>query len=119
MLPVRRTCRACGCWELRACEGGCAWIAADRCSACPDAALTLPINQEHVVSAMLLPVSQSETEFGWAITYQAREFPQLVVKVVRRPGHTDDVQVFVGAIEVPRDRADQMAEILNERREAA
>ncbi len=31
--PVR-TCRACGCTDDRACEGGCSWIAQDLCSRC-------------------------------------------------------------------------------------
>lgn len=30
----RRICRICGCWELEACEGGCAWVAEDLCDAC-------------------------------------------------------------------------------------
>lgn len=29
-----RTCRACGCTEWDACEGGCSWVARDLCSAC-------------------------------------------------------------------------------------
>lgn len=29
-----RQCRTCGCLEHLACEGGCAWVAADLCSAC-------------------------------------------------------------------------------------
>ena len=29
-----RVCRACGCSELNACEGGCQWIVDDLCSAC-------------------------------------------------------------------------------------
>lgn len=33
-LKNRRTCRICGCWELGACEGGCAWAEADLCTAC-------------------------------------------------------------------------------------
>jgi len=34
----RRTCRACGCWDLHACDQGCAWAGADICTAChPDA----------------------------------------------------------------------------------
>ena len=34
MVRGRRTCRICGCWELEACEGGCAWAEADLCTAC-------------------------------------------------------------------------------------
>lgn len=29
-----RTCRVCGCSDVRACPGGCTWVAADLCSAC-------------------------------------------------------------------------------------
>lgn len=32
--PAVRTCRACGCTDMRACEGGCWWVAQDLCSAC-------------------------------------------------------------------------------------
>ena len=32
--PRERTCRACGCTDLHACEGGCWWIGADLCSRC-------------------------------------------------------------------------------------
>jgi hypothetical protein len=31
---VERACRACGCTDNRACEGGCSWVEADLCSAC-------------------------------------------------------------------------------------
>lgn len=30
----RRTCRVCGCWDLHACDGGCAWAGEDICTAC-------------------------------------------------------------------------------------
>lgn len=30
----RRTCRVCGCWDLHACDDGCAWAGADICTAC-------------------------------------------------------------------------------------
>ncbi len=30
----RRTCRVCGCWEMRACDGACWWEEEDLCSAC-------------------------------------------------------------------------------------
>lgn len=33
---VERACRACGCTDHRACEGGCSWVAADLCSACQE-----------------------------------------------------------------------------------
>ena len=29
-----RTCRACGCDDFHACEGGCSWTEQDLCSAC-------------------------------------------------------------------------------------
>lgn len=31
-----QTCRACGCTDMRACEGGCYWIEPDLCSACAE-----------------------------------------------------------------------------------
>jgi hypothetical protein len=34
---TERACRHCGCTEMDACPGGCAWVSADECSACrPD-----------------------------------------------------------------------------------
>lgn len=30
----RHICRLCGCWELQACEGGCAWAEEDLCTSC-------------------------------------------------------------------------------------
>ncbi|WP_292065905.1 hypothetical protein [Brevundimonas sp. UBA7664] len=81
--------------------------------------LTLPINQEHVVAASLLEVDRKVTGAVVAITYRAREFPNLVVTVAEAPGQPEDVHVYVGALEVPRDRADQVADLLNERKEAA
>lgn len=34
VLSSVRTCRACGCTDLRACPGGCYWVSLDLCSAC-------------------------------------------------------------------------------------
>lgn len=34
ILQGRHVCRICGCWELEACDGGCAWAEADLCTAC-------------------------------------------------------------------------------------
>jgi hypothetical protein len=34
----RRTCRICGCWELEACEGGCAWAEPNLCTTCTTSA---------------------------------------------------------------------------------
>lgn len=34
-----RTCRVCGCTDLRACEGGCGWAEADLCTRCAEKAL--------------------------------------------------------------------------------
>lgn len=33
LLKVRK-CRQCGCTDLRACPGGCAWVTEDLCSRC-------------------------------------------------------------------------------------
>lgn len=48
-LPAPRLCRSCACSELDACSPPCAWVAQDRCSACPDdepADDSLPVNDE-------------------------------------------------------------------------
>jgi hypothetical protein len=33
-LQGRRPCRVCGCWELQACDNGCAWAEPDLCTEC-------------------------------------------------------------------------------------
>lgn len=33
----KRTCRVCGCTDMRACPGGCSWVEVDLCSACQEA----------------------------------------------------------------------------------
>lgn len=43
-LAGRRTCRVCGCWDLHACDDGCAWAGEDICTACQH---DLPIAKEH------------------------------------------------------------------------
>jgi len=40
----RRTCRVCGCWDLHACDDGCAWAGADICTAC---SRDTPSQKEH------------------------------------------------------------------------
>lgn len=35
-MTDERTCRGCGCTDLRACPGGCYWVRPDFCSACAD-----------------------------------------------------------------------------------
>lgn len=35
-MTVERTCRVCGCTDLRACPGGCAWAGPDLCTNCTD-----------------------------------------------------------------------------------
>lgn len=55
-LVGRRTCRACGCWELAACDGGCAWSAEDVCSTCaPFVAPAEPPSPPPAVSASASP----------------------------------------------------------------
>lgn len=119
-MSARRTCRACGCWELGACEGGCSWIAADRCSACPDAPLTLPINAAHVAAARfnlsLDPSLQVGAEF---VVMQCVEYPQLIVSGNMSKGHEDDRHLYVGALEVRWGDLEQAAELLNARAVAA
>jgi len=113
-----RTCRACGCWELQACEGGCAWLSADRCSACPDATLTLPIRPAHIQFVTLEPVSTLPDDNGENRLFRAVEFPALVL-VCRfdSSGKEVGVRAFVGEHEllgsVPHIEA---AQLLNERR---
>lgn len=116
-MPVRRTCRACGCWELRACEGGCSWLAADRCSACPDAPLTLPINAQHLLACKLqLGMDTAAPDF---VVAQSVEFPQLVMTEAHRSGADPERHLYVGAFEVPWGDFDKAAELLNARAVAA
>ena len=121
-----RTCRVCGCWELLACEGGCAWASADRCTACPaDAPAVLPIAAAHVANATLVEV----TRLGWKtvageqmqrLMHRAVEYPNLVFlstqcgeAIIRR-------EIYVGAMAVDLIGWDAAAAtLLNERRAAA
>lgn len=98
-----RTCRACGCWELRACEGGCGWAAADLCTACPaDAAKSLPINAGHVRAVELQLVAKAELPGGLVSeTFRGVEFPRLVVTTVAGPQGLPQITAFVGALTVP------------------
>lgn len=115
MLDVR-TCRVCGCWELRACPGGCGWASADRCTACPaDAVRTLPINAHHVRAVTLDPVARADLPDDLVSeTFRAAEFPRLVVTVLTRPDAAPAVTAFVGALTVmdPND-AGAIADLLN------
>lgn len=118
-----RICRACGCWELRACEGGCSWLSADRCSACPDAALTLPIRAAHLLHARFEEKGVIKDETGADRLMGAVEFPALIlVERSDKRGRLVGVRLFVGEEEMPdhdpvaRFRA---AERLNARRIAA
>lgn len=116
-----RICRACGCWELQACTGGCAWLSADRCSACPDAALTHAIRPAHIEAVKLELVSTLKDETGEDHLFRAVEFPALIlVTRIDRYGREVGTRSFVGDREllsiVPHVEA---AELLNARRIAA
>ena len=119
-MPDRRSCRACGCWELRACEGGCSWIAADRCSACPDAPLTLPINVEHLrASKFDLQMHMNLGGGRHSYVRQSIDYPQLVVSRQTKRGQVLEQHLFVGALEVPWGDLEQAVELLNARAVAA
>lgn len=118
-----RICRACGCWELRACEGGCSWLSADRCSACPDAPLTLPIRAAHLLHARFEEKGLIKDTNGADRLLGSVEFPALVlVERVDRRGICVGTRLFVGDEEMPdHDPAARLlaAERLNARRIAA
>lgn len=114
-MSQRRTCRACGCWELAACEGGCSWLSADRCSACPDAPLTLPINEAHLfatrwVSQMSIDLSGGRVrQVG-----QSAEFPTVICRFTAdAAGVVTERSLFVGVFEVPDADPARAAELLN------
>ncbi|MDO9607263.1 MAG: hypothetical protein Q7J26_01960 [Brevundimonas sp.] len=116
-----RICRACGCWELHACESGCAWLSADRCSACPDAALRLPIRAAHLECATMELRSVITDDNGEDRLHVAVEFPSVVL-VTRhdKAGRYVGPRLFVGDEEMLTGFAyAQAAELLNERRLAA
>lgn len=115
MLNVR-TCRICGCWELRACPGGCAWATADRCTACPaNGEKILPINAHHVAAATLDVVAEVELPGGIiSRSGRAREFPRLIVTKTVRGGCDVEVTAFVGALTMPDpDDLRAIADLLN------
>lgn len=124
-MPGRRTCRVCGCWQLRACPGGCAWASADRCSACPsDAPAVIPINAAHLAAATL----RERIRYAWnavdgdrveRVMQQAAEFPNLLLMTTLRAGEVIRREIYVGALEVPDADLAIAAELLNERRLAA
>lgn len=119
-MTTRRTCRACGCWELRACEGGCSWTSADRCSACPDAPLTLPINAAHVrASRWTLQMHLRLGGGRHSYVKQSFDFPTMVMSYQTQKGAVTGRHLFVGALEVPDADAAQAAELLNSMRKAA
>lgn len=107
-MIARRTCRACGCWELQACEGGCSWISADRCSACPDAPLTLPVNAAHLEVARF----EVKVRYHWLavdgtkmerIMLRCVEFPQVMIMATAHEGKEIGSEIYVGAMRVEAD----------------
>lgn len=121
-----RTCRVCGCWELQACESGCAWASADRCTACPaDATAVLPITAAHVAHVELVEV----TRLGWKtvggeqmqrLMHRAVEYPNLVFLSTQRGEVITRREIYVGAMAVDLIGWDATAAaLLNERRAAA
>ncbi len=121
----RRICRACGCWERRACmteDGPCAWLAADRCSACPTAPLTLPINEAHVkAGGFQLIMHLNMGREGHAYTYRSVTYPALQIYKHSKRGQWVERSASVGSIDVRWGEWATAAELLNqlERKEAA
>ncbi len=110
-----RTCRVCGCWELQACEAGCGWAAADRCTACPaEAAKTLPINRHHLAAAKFEEVDRDVGAIGQTVTSRMVEFPQVVTTIRTQTGQTPEIHVYVGALEIEPGDVDGIAQLLNE-----
>lgn len=121
-----RTCRVCGCWELQACEVGCAWATADRCTACPaNAPMVLPITAAHVANATLAEMAR----LGWKtvggeqmlrLMHRAVEYPNLVFLSTQRGEVIVRREIYVGAMAVDLIGWDAAAAaLLNERRAAA
>ena len=120
-----RTCRVCGCWELQACEGGCAWATADRCTACPaHAVMALPITAAHVAEVSLI----EEAHFSWMsgenridrYMHRAAEYPNLLFLSTQRGEEIISREIYVGAMAVDLIGWDATAAaLLNERRAAA
>ena len=114
----RRTCRACGCWEMSACEGGCSWLSADRCSACPNAPLTLPVNPAHLRAAAFHRVDYADHGGGrLRATYRCIDYPNITM--TWRSDLTPQWQAFVGALEVDAHNLATVADLLNSARKAA
>ncbi len=114
MLDVR-TCRVCGCWELQACDGGCAWATADRCDACKaDEPKTLPINRHHISAAHFEEVSRDVGASGQIVTSRMVEFPQVVTTTRTERGRLIEIRVYVGAMEILPGDVDHIAQLLND-----
>lgn len=113
-----RTCRACGCWELRACKGGRSWISADRCSACPDAPFVLPINPAHIAASSFEEVAHYQWSSGedtiHRYMHRSIDYPTIVVLSTTRGPVEISRTVYLGAMEIPADDWSTAAQILNE-----
>tara|TARA_R110000764_G_scaffold93727_2_gene177411 strand:- start:26 stop:385 length:360 start_codon:yes stop_codon:yes gene_type:complete len=110
-----RTCRACGCWELQACEGGCAWASADRCTACPAGApKTHPINRHHLEAASFEEVDRDVGAAGQVVTQRMVEFPSVVTTIRTHRAQTPEIHVYVGAMEIPAGNIEMIADLLNQ-----
>lgn len=110
-----RTCRVCGCWELQACEDGCSWVEADRCSACPaDAVKAGPITVHHLQTASSKIVGHDAAGSAVVVTHQLVEFPNVVTTIMTRRGAAPEVHIYVGAMEVASGDLATIAVLLNE-----
>lgn len=116
-MLMQRTCRACGCSELRACVTDgvpCGWAGADRCTACPDRPLTLPINAAHVRASRLKTTMHLSLGRGrHSYVYQSIDFPQIVISKQTDLGKVTARHLFVGAMEVPFGDWSVVAGLLN------
>lgn len=56
-LSGARACRSCGCTDLWACDGGCAWVEDDLCSACDPG---LPLLSQEVLTELLSEVKAAQ-----------------------------------------------------------
>lgn len=110
-----RTCRVCGCWELAACDEGCAWASADRCTACPaDAPKTLPINQHHLAAAAFEEVDRDVGASGQVVTSRMVEFPNVITTIRTATRQMPEIHVYVGALEIEAGDLETAARLLNE-----
>ena len=116
-MTVQRICRACGCSEHRACVTDgmpCAWAGVDRCTACIDRPLTLPINAAHVRACRLrLKMHMRLGRGRHSYVHQAEDFPQIVITKQTDMGRVTARHLFVGAMEVPFGEWAAVAGILN------